>query len=341
MGGQNFIAFDIIIGLLGVNATIQFYDQTRLVAIEVHNKASNYLLTAKVETIELVRPKRSPEYFFGIRRVVPQLFGPLPFNRGHRLTHNEVFGHGTSPLTPLRVGEGNNSPLPLRGSGTEIILTLTAILVWQQAPLPRWGRGRGLGPLPQPLAVIHAPFAYNCLTVISLVLRGLSMTEEMTKAQLLDLLRTARAEWDALLAQIPPDQMSQPGVAGPWSVKDNIAHMTHFERWHADRIDEALHGVRYTTTPFDRLSVEEQNTVIYDQHRDQPLADVLAESRAAYEKLMQAVAAQSEAFLISQPHPFEGLPGPSLVWQMLEGDVYGHYPDHMIGIKQWWAAESK
>lgn len=166
------------------------------------------------------------------------------------------------------------------------------------------------------------------------------MTEEMTKAKLLDLLRTARAEWDALLAQIPPDTMTQPGVAGHWSVKDNIAHMTHFERWYADRIDEALHGVRYTPTPLDMMPVEEQNVVIYDQHRDQPLAEVLAESRATHEKLMQGVAAQSEAFLI-QPQTFEGAPGPSLVWQMLEGDVYGHSPDHIGSIKQWWATQSK
>ncbi len=166
------------------------------------------------------------------------------------------------------------------------------------------------------------------------------MTEEMTKAKLLDLLRTARAEWDALLAQIPPDKMTQPGVAGPWSVKDNIAHMTHFERWYADRIEEALQGVRYSPTSFDRLSVEEQNGVIYAQHRDQPLADVLAESHAAHAKLMQGVAAQSEAFLI-HAQAFEGVPGPSRVWQRLEGDVYGHYPDHMGSIRQWLADESK
>jgi uncharacterized damage-inducible protein DinB len=165
------------------------------------------------------------------------------------------------------------------------------------------------------------------------------MTEEMTKAKLLDLLRIARAEWDTFLAQIPLGRMTEPGVGGPWSVKDNIAHMTHFERWYADRIDEALHGIRYTFTPFDRMSVEEQNAVIYDQHRDQPLAEVLAESRAAYEELVQAVAAQSAAFL-TQPQTFEGAPGPSLIWQLLESDVYGHYPDHIGPINQWWATQS-
>jgi len=84
----------------------------------------------------------------------------------------------------------------------------------------------------------------------------------------------------------------------------------------------------------DRMSVEEQNAVIYDQHRDEPLAEVLAESRAAHEKLLQGVAAQTEAFL-TQPQTIEGASGPSLVWQMLESDVYGHYPDHIGSVKQW------
>lgn len=162
------------------------------------------------------------------------------------------------------------------------------------------------------------------------------MTEEMTKVRLLDLLRTARAEWDSLLAPIPLDKMTQPDVGGPWSVKDNIVHMTHFERWYADRLNEALQGVRYTPTTFDWMSVQEQNDVIYAQHHDQPLAEVLAESQAAYADLMQAVTAQSEAFL-TQPYAFfENAPGPATVWQKLEDDVYGHYPDHMVSIQKWW-----
>ena len=52
----------------------------------------------------------------------------------------------------------------------------------------------------------------------------------MTKAEFLDRLRSGRAEWDALIAQIDEAQMTEPGVVGDWSVKDIIAHVTWSER---------------------------------------------------------------------------------------------------------------
>src|SRR5262249_24745778 len=112
------------------------------------------------------------------------------------------------------------------------------------------------------------------------------MDELMTKAELLNLLQKSWTEWETLLDEFPPDQMTLPGAACEWSVKDNIAHLTHYTRCYADRIDEALHGIHYTPTPMDMLPYEERNDIIYEQHRSQPLAEVLAEARAAHEKLM-------------------------------------------------------
>jgi len=56
------------------------------------------------------------------------------------------------------------------------------------------------------------------------------MDEPVTKVRLLDMIRTARAEWDGLLSQVDETRMTQPGVAGEWSVKDVIAHITWHER---------------------------------------------------------------------------------------------------------------
>ncbi len=52
------------------------------------------------------------------------------------------------------------------------------------------------------------------------------MDDRMSKARLLENLRTKRAEWDAVLAEVPEAQMTEPGAAGKWSVKDVIAHLT-------------------------------------------------------------------------------------------------------------------
>jgi hypothetical protein len=41
---------------------------------------------------------------------------------------------------------------------------------------------------------------------------------------------------------------------------------------------------------------------------------------------------------LTTPQHFEGAPGPVLIWQMLRGDVYDHYPQHIPAIRQWLAA---
>jgi uncharacterized damage-inducible protein DinB len=156
----------------------------------------------------------------------------------------------------------------------------------------------------------------------------------MTKTKLIETLRAKRAAWDALLAAAPEERMTEPGAAGAWSVKDIVAHLTYHERWYADRLHEQLRGEHYAPTEIDRMHFEERNERIYQQHRDLPLAQVLAESRQAFERLLAGVEAHTETFLI-EPQQFEGMPAPFAVWQMLRGDVYEHYEQHMPSIRQW------
>jgi uncharacterized protein (TIGR03083 family) len=163
------------------------------------------------------------------------------------------------------------------------------------------------------------------------------MDDQMTKARLLETLRVKRAEWDALLAEVPEDQMTEPGVAGEWSVKDIIAHLTHHERWFADRLHENLRGEIYIPTEMDWMDFDERNDRIFQQNRNRPLPDVLAESRQVFQRLLEGVQAHSEEFLI-EPQQFEGAPEPVTVWKMLRGDVYEHYGQHVPSIQSWLAA---
>lgn len=165
------------------------------------------------------------------------------------------------------------------------------------------------------------------------------MDTPMTKARLLETLRSKRAEWEALLAQVPADRMTEPGVAGEWSVKDIIAHLTYYERWFADRLHEQLRGETYHPTELDGMG-EARNDVIYQRIKNDSLADVLAASRQAFEKLLAGVEAQPETFLI-EPQHFEGAPGPMRVWEMLQGDVYEHYALHVPSIKNWLASRPR
>lgn len=162
------------------------------------------------------------------------------------------------------------------------------------------------------------------------------MDDRMTKAELLETLRTKRAEWDALLAQVPEDQMAEPGVAGEWAVKDIVVHLTHHERWLADRLHEHLRGEPYVPTAADRMDFDEANAQVFQQNRHRSTANVLADSHQVYQQLITGLEAHPEAFLI-EPQHFEGVPQPVTIWKILRGNVYDHYGLHAPSIHDWLA----
>ena len=66
----------------------------------------------------------------------------------------------------------------------------------------------------------------------------------MDRSLFLDELRAARAEWEAALAEIPSERMTEPGLAGGWSVKDLIAHVAWSEREMIGVIRDHLFRIR-------------------------------------------------------------------------------------------------
>src|SRR5438552_7081604 len=111
------------------------------------------------------------------------------------------------------------------------------------------------------------------------------MRDQMTKPKLLDSLRSARAEWDSLLSQISEERMAQPGVAGDWSVKDIIAHVTWGER----EILEVFRTHELVGSELWNWPQTERNAAVFEQNRHRSLREVLAESRQVYHDLLQAL----------------------------------------------------
>ena len=166
------------------------------------------------------------------------------------------------------------------------------------------------------------------------------MDQPITKAYLLHELRAARAEWDALMADVGPTRMTEPGAAGDWCVKDVIAHLTSYDRWFVRASEAHFRGEMPPIDGTEGMDFEQRNQFRHQQTRDLPLAEVLAESEQVFGRLLEVVEAHTEEFL-TQPQHFEGAPGPLLVWNMLDGDGYGHYRDHMRSIRAWLARSAK
>jgi hypothetical protein len=166
------------------------------------------------------------------------------------------------------------------------------------------------------------------------------VAEPTTKSELLNKLREKRAEWDAAVAQVASDRMTQAGAQGEWAAKDIVMHLAYYERWMADRMHEQLRGENYIPTELDMMHFDARNEIVFQRNRGRALEDVMAESRRAFQDILSAVEAHTEAFLF-QPHQFEGAPGPVIIADMLRSEVYDHYAQHIPYLNAWAAAPQK
>ncbi|MFN8376413.1 MAG: DinB family protein [Anaerolineae bacterium] len=155
----------------------------------------------------------------------------------------------------------------------------------------------------------------------------------MDKRTLVKTLRTKRAEWESLLAQVDEARMVEPGAAGHWSVKDIIAHITQYESWMLANLQALRQGERLPLfNPWDMLELDERNARIYDLHRDKSLAQVQAEARDTFDYIITAVKTLSQTEL---NHPFDS---ERSVGETVCYDTYEHYAQHVGDLENWIAS---
>ena len=122
------------------------------------------------------------------------------------------------------------------------------------------------------------------------------MGTSLSKTQLLAELRHEQASWEALLDEIGEAHMTQPEVAGGWSIKDIVAHLTGWRRRSVRRFQALLHHEPDFSPPWptELQEDDEINAWIYEANRDRPLAEVLSDSREAFQQLVETLDAFSE-----------------------------------------------
>ena len=159
------------------------------------------------------------------------------------------------------------------------------------------------------------------------------MDGNTSKAQLLDDLKDEQARWEALLQDIGEEHMTQPAVAGAWSIKDIVAHLTGWRRRTVGRFRAALRHEPAPPPPWPaHLQTDDEiNAWIYAAHRDRPLAEVLRESRDVFQQLVEALDAFPEADLLD-PGRFGWLEGEPLTGAAF----FGHFhEEHEPDMRAW------
>jgi uncharacterized protein (TIGR03083 family) len=127
------------------------------------------------------------------------------------------------------------------------------------------------------------------------------MPRPTTKNALLDAIEIERSALEALLASLSPEQMTEPGTVGEWSVKDVLAHLIEWEqmvlRWHS-----AGRRGKVPVTPseeFNWAQLPQLNRQIFEKHHDRPLADVQREFKTSFKKILKTIQGLSNADLFS------------------------------------------
>ena len=166
------------------------------------------------------------------------------------------------------------------------------------------------------------------------------MDEAMSKAALLDRIESERRAWDALLAEVGEERMEQPGVNGVWTFKDMMSHLIAYRRQTVSRLQAGVQGTEPAPPPWppewddnDETQLDRINAYIYEANKDRPLADVLAESRAQFGQMHDAVAALSDDALFTRSR-FAWLEGWPLA-AVLDSSYHHLHEEHEPDIRSW------
>ncbi len=149
----------------------------------------------------------------------------------------------------------------------------------------------------------------------------------MNKAEFLRDLDEENQQWEALLDSIGEQRMEQPGVAGHWSIKDIVAHITSWRRRTVGRLQAVARGEPQPPPPWpaqlqETATDDSINAWFYEQEHGKSLQEVLADSRNVYQQMRSAIDALPEDVLFN-PASFPWLEGQSLTPALL----FGHFHD--------------
>jgi hypothetical protein len=154
-----------------------------------------------------------------------------------------------------------------------------------------------------------------------------------TPTALLNTIRQARAELEAVLGRIPLDQWEHLHLPNGWSVNDLLGHITAWEERLLAWWDTAIAGAvpEEVARGWTEEAVAAANDAIYRANRGRPTAEILVGFRRSYERVLNLV---------------EIAPAPALLepgyWPWARGRAFAdfvlantadHYREHLTDLE--------
>lgn len=159
--------------------------------------------------------------------------------------------------------------------------------------------------------------------------------EPIDKKTLLENVRAGREAFDALLDQFSADGLEIAYPPDGWSVKDMMAHMTFWEQYALDRLQEAANG--QTPQLLGDVTDEDLNRInqgILDNGPNQALDDVQAAYARTHQELVVLLDALPEA---SDALWWDLWPSRQVPLNVIGYNTTDHYEEHAADLRRWLA----
>lgn len=147
----------------------------------------------------------------------------------------------------------------------------------------------------------------------------------MNRQQLLNRLDTAWVAFQASYAGLSSARLVEPGVAGDWSVKDVIAHVTWWEEEALRHLPLIIAGDRPPRYSVAYGGIDAFNAMMAERKRDLSLSDILTQQDDTHRRLVDFI----------QSVPEDQITRETRFRHRLRLDTYSHYPIHTKAIEEW------
>lgn len=145
------------------------------------------------------------------------------------------------------------------------------------------------------------------------------------RQRLLTRLDKAWSAFKESYAGLPERDLLEPGVTGPWSVRDIIAHVTTWEEEALKHLPLVLAGKRPPRYSVTYGGIDAFNARTTEQKKNLSLPEVFRVQEDVHRRLIELI----------QGAPEDQLGGGTRFRHRLRLDTYGHYPTHAHAIEKW------
>lgn len=158
-----------------------------------------------------------------------------------------------------------------------------------------------------------------------------------TKAELLDSIEPAWTTLNAKLDRLTDRQKTTIKDAQGWTVKDHIIHMAAWERSVVFFLQgqPRYDGLEVDRALYEKRSMDDINAVIFQQHKEMPLAEALTQLRNVHRQLIELLHPLTDADLHKPYHAYlpEEAGDDRFAIEIIYSNTTGHFKEHLEWIE--------